>query len=120
MHVALVVDVGPVTGVDAAQAGNLVHHQPEHVIERAVLHHQHDDVLDAWIATVLVRPRRVWPTRATPTVAAAAPRATVDSHARRPVIFGMLNSSGGHEARDSQAYRLSLDDRGPGGIPHHY
>ena len=61
MHVAFVVDVGPVTGVDAAQAGNLVHHQPEHVIERAVLHHQHDDVLDAWIATVLVRPRRVWP-----------------------------------------------------------
>jgi hypothetical protein len=61
MHVAFVVDVGPVAGADAAQVGNLVHHQTEHVIERAVLHHQHDDVLDARMATVLVRPRRVWP-----------------------------------------------------------
>ncbi len=46
--------------VDAAQAGNLVHHEAEHVIERAVLQHQHDDVLDARMGAVLVRPRRVW------------------------------------------------------------
>src|SRR5437773_3897947 len=48
----------------------------------------------------------------TPTVAAAAPRATVDSHSRRPVVFAMVNVSGGHEARGSQGYGASLDDRG--------
>ena len=60
MHVAFIVDVGPLAGVDAAQVGDLVHQQPQHVIERAVLHHQHDDVLDARITAVLVRPHRVW------------------------------------------------------------
>src|SRR5947199_953024 len=55
----------------------------------------------------------------TPTVAAAAPRATVDSHSRRPVVFAMVNVSGGHEARGSQGYGASLDDRGPVGLPPH-
>ena len=101
---------------DAAQVGNLVHQQPEHVIERAVLHHQHDDVLDARMpGAVLVRPRRVRAPE-TPTVAAAAPRATVDSHSRRPVVFAMVNVSGGREARGPQAYGSSLDDRGPPGL----
>src|SRR5690242_19731800 len=36
-----------------------------------------------------------------PTAAEAAPRATIDSHSRRPVIFVMLNGSSRHEGRRS-------------------
>src|SRR5262245_25891305 len=61
VHVALVVDVAPLTGADPTQVGNLVHQQAEHVIERAVLHHEHDDVLDARMAAAVVRPRGAWP-----------------------------------------------------------
>jgi len=42
------------------RAAALQREVPQHVIERAVLHHQHDDVLDAWMAAVVLRPRRVW------------------------------------------------------------
>jgi hypothetical protein len=51
MRVAFVVDVGPFADPDAAEVGNLAHHEPEHVIERAVLHHEHDDVLDRRMRT---------------------------------------------------------------------
>src|SRR5207245_10078014 len=38
----------------------------------------------------------------TPIAAPVAPRATIDSHSRRPVVFAMLNGSGWLEARGSR------------------
>src|SRR5262249_23983757 len=58
VHVALVVDVAPLAGVDPAQVGNVLHQQAEHVIERTIFHHQHDDVLDARVPASVVRSRR--------------------------------------------------------------
>src|SRR5262249_56446668 len=43
-----------------------------------------------------------------PTVTAAAPRATIDSPSRRPVVFLMLDASCEREARDERPVHWSL------------
>src|SRR2546428_6134486 len=48
-----------------------------------------------------------------PIATPVAPRATIDSHSRRPVVFAMLNGSSGLEARGSR--RDALVHRAAGG-----